>query len=75
MKDGLVVCFTNCVDYLKSAIENDDNSLGVDKTALNNDGDGHMPHSSSFRMELYVTEELGEELANRYQEIIGVMRW
>ena len=41
LKDGRVVWSTNCVDYLKSAIDNVDNSLGVDKTALNNYGYGH----------------------------------
>ena len=35
---------TSCVDYLKSAIENVDNSLGVDNMALKNDGDGHRPY-------------------------------
>ena len=40
-KYGRVVWSTNCVDYLKSAIENVDNSLGVDKTALKNYGDVH----------------------------------
>ena len=34
-----------------------------------------MPYSSSFRPELDVTEELGEELTNRYQKIIGVLKW
>ena len=34
LKDGRVVCSTNCVDYLKNTIENVDNSLGVDKAAL-----------------------------------------
>ena len=41
LKDGRSVCSNNCIDYLKSAIENVDNSLGVDKTALNNYGDVH----------------------------------
>ena len=35
----------------------------------------HRPHSSSFRPELDVTEELEEELTNRYQKLIGVLRW
>ena len=52
LKDGRFVWSTNCVDYLKSAIEMFDNSLGVDKTALKNDGDGYMPYSSRFRLEL-----------------------
>ena len=59
LKDGKIVCSTNCVDYLNSVVENIDNLLGVDKTALKNYGYGHRPYSSSFRTELYVTEELG----------------
>ena len=59
LKYGRVVCSTNCVDYLKNAIENVDNSFGVDKTALNNDGDGHSPYPYRFRPESDVTEELG----------------
>ena len=43
--------------------------------ALNNYGDGNRPYSSSFRLELNFTEELVEELTNRYQQLIGVLRW
>ena len=74
LNDGRVVWSTNCVNYLKSAIEDVDNSLRVHKTALKNYGDGHRPYSSSFRSELDATEELGEELTNRYQQLIGVLR-
>ena len=41
---------------------------------INNYGDSHRPYSSSFRPELDVTEELGEELNNRYNKIILVPR-
>ena len=44
LKDGRLLWSTKCVDYLKSSIENVDNSLGVYKTALNNYGDGNMPY-------------------------------
>ena len=73
-KDVRVVWSTNCVNYLKRAIDNVDTSLGADKTALNNYGDGHRQYSSIFRPELDVTEELEEEMINRYQQIIGVLR-
>ena len=56
LKDGKVVWYTNCAYYLKIAIENVDNSFGVDKTALKNYGYGHSPYSSRFRTELYVAE-------------------
>ena len=74
MKNGLIVWSTNCVDYLNSAIDNVDDSLGVDKMALNNDGDGQRTYSSMLRPKLDITEELGEELNNRYQQLIGVLR-
>ena len=35
---GSFVCYTNCVDYLKSEIENVNNSLGVDRATLNRYG-------------------------------------
>ena len=44
----ITIYATNYVDYLKSAIKNVDNSLGIDKTALNNYGDGHRPYSYRF---------------------------
>ena len=49
LKDGRVVWSTNCVDYLKIAIENVDNSLRVDITALNNCVDGYRAYLSRFR--------------------------
>ena len=37
LEDGRVICSTNWVYDLKSTVENVNNSLGVDKKALNND--------------------------------------
>ena len=42
LKDARVVWSTRCGDYLQSEIDNVDNSLGVDKTALKNYGYGHI---------------------------------
>ena len=75
LEDGKVVWSTNSVGFLKGKIEIFDNLLGLDKTVLNNYGDGHMSYSSIFRPELDVTEELGEEPTDRYHKVIGVMRW
>ena len=47
----------------------------MDNTALNNYEYGHRPYSYSFRPELDVTEELGEELKNREHKLTGVLRW
>ena len=75
LKDGRVVLSTNFFYYLQSAIEFFDNSLGVDKTVLKNYVYGHRSYSSRFRPELYVTKELGQELTNSYQKLIGVLMW
>ena len=45
---GRVLWSVNYIDYLKSVIDHFNNSLGVDKTALKNYGDGHWPYSSRF---------------------------
>ena len=60
LEGGQVVWSTDCVDDLKSAIENVNNELGVDKRALKNYGCGHRPYSYSLGPELDVTEELGD---------------
>ena len=56
LDDEHVFWSTNCVKYLKSAIDDVNDSLDLDKSALKNDGDGHIPSSSSYRSELDITE-------------------
>ena len=73
-EDVLFVWSTNYADNLNIKIENVNNSIGMDKTEIKNYGDGHRPYSSSFRSEVYITEELVEELTNRYQKLIGLLR-
>ena len=72
---GRIVWSTNCIDYLNSSIKNVKNSLVVDKYALKNCGNGHIIYSSSYRSELEITEGLVEELANIYQQLVGVVGW
>ena len=38
-------------------------------------GGGHRPYPSSYRSELDVTGEIDEEFTNRFQNLIGVLRW
>ena len=49
LEDGHVFCSTNFVDDLNSAIENVNNALWVDNTALKHYGDVPSSYSSSFR--------------------------
>ena len=75
LEGGQFVWSTNCVGDLKRDIDNINNSLGGDKTALKNDVYGHRAYSSSFIPELDVTEELLDKLTSMYQQLILVMSW
>ena len=44
LEDGHIVCTANYFDYLKSTIDNVNNSRGSDKASLKNYGDGHRPY-------------------------------
>ena len=45
------------------------------KEALSFFGDGHFPYPLLYSPELVVTNELCTELTNRFQHLIGVLRW
>ena len=64
-----------CVDYIKSAIKNVNGMLENDKVAMNFFGDEHRPYSSSYRPEMGVSELPSDTLINRYQQLIGMLRW
>ena len=49
--------------------------LEKDKTALKMFGNGHRPYPSSYRPEIDVSPTLGASLINRYQHLIGMLRW
>ena len=49
--------------------------LEMDKVAMKMFGDGHRPYPSSYRPEMEVSELLSDTLINRYQQLIGMLRW
>ena len=57
------------------AINNVHLILEGNKVALKSFGDVHRPHPSSYSPELDVTNELDEDLTDRFQQLIGVIRW
>ena len=75
LQDGSIAWSMNCVDYLKGAIENVNNMLQEADSALKNCGDGKRPYPSSYRPEIDVTPELNDDLGNRFQQLIGILRW
>ena len=75
LEDGRNVWSMTCVDYITGAIRNVSSMLEGDKAPLKMFGDGHRPYPSSYRPELDVTELLSDALINRYQQLIGMLRW
>ena len=69
LEDGRVFWSTNCVDYLKSAIENLYNTLGENKTAIKNCGMG-VGHTHPDSGQNYMS------LKNWERNLpIGIRRW
>ena len=75
LEDGSTAWSMTCVDYLKGAIRNVDNMLEEDNAALKMFGDGKRPYPSSYRPEIDVSPVLGTVLIQRYQQLIGILRW
>ena len=75
-EDGRVFWSMTCVDYCKSAIQNVEQMLKSDGASpLKVYGDCKRPYPSAYRPEIDVSEELDDENIQRFQELIGVLRW
>ena len=74
-EDSREVWSMTCVDYIKSAIRNVNDTLEKDKVVMKMFGDGHRPYPSSYRPEMDVSELISDTLINRYQQLIGMLRW
>jgi len=75
LKDGRISWSMSCVDYLKGAVKNVDKMLKEDKAVLKSFGDGHQPYPSTYRPEIEMSELRNDKMINRYQQLIGVLRW
>jgi hypothetical protein len=60
-------------DYVKAAVSNVEAELAKDGKKLRSKVSSTM--TSGYRPELDVSRELGDEAANYYQNLIGVLRW
>ena len=75
LPDGREVWSTSPRSYVKNAVD-------VVQGLLDEDGEGYVlktnaknPFPTGYKPELDVTEELGPELASRYMQLIGILRW
>ena len=73
LPDGREVWSMSSNDYIKNAVKNLEETLALESMKLKGKADRPMP--SDYRPEIDVSPLLSDELANRYQNLIGVLRW
>jgi len=60
---------------LINAIQQVKNELNQKDLTLKQFGTGLRPYPASYRPEVDVTPTLDEEMTNRFQQLIGILRW
>jgi hypothetical protein len=74
LEDGRESWCMSARDYVKNAIKNVEEELFKENhTGLKSKVD--RPTPAGYRPEVDVSPELDDEMANRYQQLIGVLRW
>jgi hypothetical protein len=75
LEDGRMSwCMMSARDYVKNAVKNvEEELLRENHEGLKSKAD--RPYPAGYRAETDITPELSDELANRYQQLIGVLRW
>ena len=61
-------------DYVKNAVKNVEEEL-LRESHQGLEAKADCPYPAGYRAETDVTPELNDDLANRYQQLIGVLRW
>jgi len=74
LPDGTIVWSMTAKDYVKESVKNLKMMLNKDGRTLPG-GRWESPLPANYRPELDVTPELDPDLASRYQQLIGVLRW
>jgi len=73
--DGSVTWSISCYDYLNNAIRQIEEELDQKSLSQKQFGTGLRPYPSCYRPELDVSTTLDEEETNRFQQLIGILRW
>ena len=73
LPDGKEVWSMSANDYIRNAVKNLEETLARENTKLK--GKANRPLPLSYRPEIDVSPLLSDEMANRYQNLIGVLRW
>jgi len=73
--DGSQCWYTSAEDYLKGALTNVEPTLKEEGLALATGRSTGQPFPEKYLPEIDITPELGDNLANRFQQYIGILRW
>jgi len=73
--DGSEAWSLSCYDYLNNAIQQVKCELSQKDLTLKQFGTGLRPYPASYRTKMDVTPTLDEEGTNRFQQLIGILRW
>ena len=74
-EDGSLAWSLSCYDYLANAIKQVQAELNQKDLSLKEFGTGLRPYPASYRPEMDVTPPLDAEGMNRFQQLIGILRW
>ena len=75
LPDGRTVWAMDGIDYVRSSVGIVKDLLHIDGQVLKAGKAAERPMSKSYRPELDTTPELNPQLASRYQQLIGILRW
>ena len=62
-------------DYVKADCSNFVTMLEKDGLKLETGRQSERPYHEKYRPEVDLTDEVNEKLTNRYQQLIGILRW
>ena len=67
--------FMSANDYVKAACANFATMLEKDGLKLATGRQAELTYHEKYRPEVDLTDEVNEQLTNKYQQIIGILRW
>ena len=74
-KDGSVAWSLSCYDYLTNAVRQVEDELSQRNLTLKQFGTDLRPYPACYKPEVDITPVLDEESTNRFQQLIGILRW
>ena len=75
LEDGIMAWFMSANDYVKSACANVVTMLEKDGLKLSTGRQAERPYHEKYRCDVDLTDEVNGQLTNRYQQLIGILRW